>query len=129
MIDSDGALHTDEPYSEHLARIRAIVTAWHKGEIGVVTKRAKIAEENARFYDEGTRGATGSDLTRAPAVRDEVLHVLVERSGVPVEAASAALAAGRDGAWRANHADDLNSAREALREGWNGYEQIMRSAR
>ena len=129
MKQRAGDARTPAEYDAHLARIRAIITAWHQGEIGVTAKRERIAQENASYYAEATRGDTGSDLTITPKVMDEVMLGLATRLMVPVEAAGAALAATRDAGWRAAHTDDPAEAERLQRDAHEAYVAILRTAR
>jgi hypothetical protein len=129
MKQRAGDTRTPAEYDAHLARIRAIITAWHQGEIGVTAKRERIAQENASYYAEATRGDTGADLTVTPKVVDELLHGLALRLMVPVEAAGAALAATREAAWRAAHTDDPEEAARIQEDAQQAYLEILRTAR
>ena len=129
MKQRAGDIRTPAEYGAHLARIRAIITAWHQGDIGVTAKRERIAQENASYYTEATRGDTGSDLTLTPKVMDEVVHGLALRLMVPVEAADAALAATREAGWRAAHTDDPDEAARIQEDAQQAYRDILRTAR
>lgn len=128
MVQRAGDTRTDSEYGAHLARIRQIITAWHAGELGTVAKRDRIAQENAQYYSDAARGATGTDVTRSPQVADEVLFALAAQLMVPVEAAGAALAAGRLAGWRAALAEDPEAARRELADAREAYREILRTA-
>ena len=129
MKQRAGDTRTPAEYDAHLARIRAIITAWHQGEIGVSAKRDRIASENASYYGEPARGETGRDLTLSPKVMDEVMHSLATRLMVPVEAAGAALAATREAGWRAAHTDDPVEAERLQEDAREAYNAILGTAR
>lgn len=120
---------TDADYSTHLSRIHEVVMSWHKGEISAAAKRSKIASLNAAYYGEPTVGEAGLDITTAPGTADEVAVTLAEQAQVPLPAAQAALEAWRGGTWSAEHAETLEAARAALRNGQEAYADIMRAAR
>jgi len=120
---------TADEYRLHMNLIKEITDAWHNGDIGTDTKRARIAEENARFYDGGQLGATGAAITSAPRMVDEIAYTVADGSGVPLEAVRAALHARRLASIRASKADSVEHARALTAEGEQGYREILATAR
>lgn len=124
MLDRADEVRTDELYSAHMQRIHKIVMSWQAGEITGSVKRSWIARENLDFHGMGR-----PDLTTAPAERDEAAMTLAEQAQIPLPAAQAALDAWREARWASEHADSLEGAREALRQGREAYQDILRAAR
>jgi hypothetical protein len=120
---------TADEYRLHMNVIKEITESWHNGGISTATKRAQIAAENARFYDGGQLGATGSALTSEPRMVDEAAFLLSDSSGVPLEAAQAALHTRRRASIRAANSDSIEEARELMEEGRRGYAEILATAR
>jgi hypothetical protein len=115
-------------YRAHMNAIKQILDDWNNGDIGTATKRSRIAAENARFYDGGQLGTSGSALTSEPRVPDDIAYIIADGSGLPLEAVQAALDTRRRGSLRAASAATLDEAREAIADGEYGYGMIIKTA-
>ena len=120
---------TGEEYRAHMDLIKSITDDWHNGKIGTREKRARIAAENAAFYNGQQLGAAGGAITSEPRMTDEIAHVIADGSGVPMEAISAALRARRRASIRAANADSVEEARRLSDEGLDAYTEILATAR
>lgn len=120
---------TADEYRSHMNLIKDITDSWHRGEISVTQKRARIAEENSRFYDGGQLGSTGSAITSEPRLTDEISYVLSEGSGAPIEQVRYALHLRQKANARANSAESVEEAREHIAEGQRLYAEAMGRAR
>src|SRR5437762_14316246 len=102
---------TGDEYRAHMVKIHEIVRRWHEGELTTAATRRQIAAENQRFY-------CGQQLaiSQEPRIHDNIASIMAE-SGVPFEAAAAALDARRRANRRAESAESVEDARAEIEGG------------
>lgn len=124
-----GEGRTSDEFRAHMNEIRDITERWQRGEISLSAKRAHIAMLNSAFHGPGHKGESGQVITDEPLIPDEIAYALADGMGLPLEAATRALAARRAANRRAAFARTEEESRRAIAEGQESYEAILRAAR
>jgi hypothetical protein len=114
--------HTEDQYFAHMNTIRDIIDRWKRDEISARQKRSRIAAENARYYGEGT------PLALPPRSGDGMSEILADSTGIPLEAASLALAGRRRANWESAHAEFGPDAQAIYEGGMATFAAVVRSA-
>ncbi len=125
-----GARDSSDEYLDHMRRIARIIDDWRRGQITVSQKRASVAAENMAYYGGPIKSpTTGEPLCAPPKRGDPSIAVLADATGIPFEAAAAALACWRRGNFEAANASTLAESREMAQSGYEGYRSILKAAR